>query len=79
MELTNREFELLLFLFRNPGRAFSRDGLLNNVWGENYFGDPKTVDVYVRRLRVKLEEDSLSPRFIETVWGTGYRWRREES
>ncbi|MEW6275131.1 MAG: response regulator transcription factor [Bacillota bacterium] len=77
VELTNREFELLLFLARNPGRAFSRDELLNNVWGENYFGDPKTVDVYIRRLRVKLEDDSLSPRFIETVWGTGYRWRSD--
>lgn len=79
VELTNREFELLLFLARNPGRAFSRDELLNNVWGENYFGDPKTVDVYIRRLRVKLGDDPLSPGLIETVWGTGYRWRREES
>lgn len=77
VELTNREFELLLFLARNPGRAFSRDELLNNVWGENYFGDPKTIDVYIRRLRVKLEDDSPSPNFIETIWGRGYRWRGE--
>ena len=76
VELTNREFELLLFLARNPGRAFSRDELLNNVWGENYFGDPKTVDVYIRRLRVKLDDNPLFPGPIETVWGTGYRWRR---
>lgn len=73
--LTNREYELLVFLARNPGRAFNRDEMLNHVWGENYFGDSKTVDVYVCRLRVKLEDDSLHHGFIETVWGTGYRWR----
>jgi DNA-binding response OmpR family regulator len=57
----------------NPGKAFSRDELLNAVWGKNYFGDMKTVDVHIRRIREKIEEDPSSPRWIETVWGFGYR------
>ncbi|AEG16323.1 two component transcriptional regulator, winged helix family [Desulfofundulus kuznetsovii DSM 6115] len=77
LELTHREFDLLLFLARNPGRVFNRDELLDHVWGENYFGDPKTVDVYIRRLRAKLENGRANPGFIETVWGVGYRWRAE--
>ena len=55
----------------------SRDELLNHVWGYNYFGDVKTVDVYIRRIREKIEDDPSNPKYIETVWGMGYRWNTE--
>ena len=61
---------------QNPGKAFTRDELLNLVWGIDFFGDPKIVDVNIRRLRSKIEENSSKPKYIETVWGTGSRWKR---
>ena len=73
--LTFTEFELLHILARHPGRAFSRDELLERIWGEDFFGDARTVDVHIRHLREKLEEEMTSPRFIETVRGVGYRFR----
>ena len=63
-----------LFL-ENPGKAFNRDELLNMVWGENFFGDSKIIDVNIRRLRFKIEDNPSNPRNIETVWGLGYRWK----
>jgi len=57
----------------NPQKAFSRNEIMNHVWGQNYFGDLKTVDVNIRRIREKLEEDPSAPKWIETVWGVGYR------
>lgn len=77
--LTPTEFTLMRVLLGNPGRAFSRDDLLNAVWGKNYFGDMKTVDVHIRRIREKIEEDPSNPRWIETVWGFGYRLRGGEN
>lgn len=71
--LKPREFELLLFLVRHPGRTWTRDQLLDRVWGSSYSGDARTVDLHVRRLRAKIEDDAGDPRFIETVWGVGYR------
>ena len=73
--LTMREFDLLAFFAENPGRVFSRDQLMESVWGEPWFDDTSTVTVHVRRLRAKLDEDPAQPRFIETVWGVGYRFR----
>ncbi len=61
---------------QNPGKAFTRDELLNLVWGIDFFGDPKIVDVNIRRLRAKIEETPSKPKYIETIWGTGYRWKR---
>ena len=61
-------------LFRSPGKAFKRDEILNWVWGVDFFGDSKIVDVNVRRLRAKIEEDPGNPKYIGTVWGVGYRW-----
>jgi DNA-binding response OmpR family regulator len=75
LNLTFTEFELLHILAKNPGRAFTRDDLLMRVWGQDFFGDARTVDVHVRHLREKLLEDPQSPRFIETVRGVGYRFR----
>ncbi len=73
VNLSPTEFALLHLLMEHPGRAFSRDELLNRIWGLNYEGDPKVVDVFIRRLRVKMEDvDGHNP--IETVWGKGYRW-----
>lgn len=74
VNLTFTEFELLTILARHPGRAFTRDELLVRVWGDDFFGDSRTVDVHVRHLREKLHEDPQKPRFIETVRGVGYRF-----
>lgn len=72
--LTPKEYLLLKLFIENPGRAFTRDELLNIVWGENYFGDHKIIDVNIRRLRAKIEDNSSEPYYIQTVWGIGYRW-----
>ncbi|WP_327088400.1 response regulator transcription factor [Nonomuraea sp. NBC_01738] len=73
LTLTAREFDLLAHLMRNPGQAFSRSTLLDQVWGWS-FGDSSTVTVHVRRLREKVEPDPATPRRIVTVWGVGYRY-----
>ncbi|WP_027308362.1 response regulator transcription factor [Caloramator sp. ALD01] len=78
INLTPKELEILLFFIKNEGRVLSRNDILDYVWGKNYFGEVKTVDVHVRRLREKIEDDSSNPKYIETVWGYGYRWRREK-
>ena len=72
VELTAKEFDLMELLMRNPGRVYSRENLLNVVWGYEYIGDYRTVDVHVRRLREKLELDPANPEFIRTKWGVGY-------
>jgi DNA-binding response OmpR family regulator len=73
LPLTSREFDLLRFLVSNPGTAYSRDELLQQVWGWT-FGDQSTVTVHVRRLREKVESDPKRPTRLVTVWGVGYRW-----
>ncbi len=73
--LTSREYALLSFLASNPGRVYSREQLLEQVWGYNYCGDARTVDVHIRHLREKIEENPAEPRLILTVWGTGYKFR----
>jgi DNA-binding response OmpR family regulator len=74
LELTQREFDLLLFLARHPGQAFTRDQLMERVWQYTFYLDTSTVTVHIRRLRAKLEPDPARPRFIQTVWGLGYRF-----
>lgn len=74
IELTPTEFSVLRMFMSNIGRALSRNELFNSVWGKNYFGDLKTLDVYIRRIREKIEENPSKPQYIETVWGYGYRW-----
>jgi DNA-binding response OmpR family regulator len=74
--LTQREFDLLAFLAGNPGQVFSRDQLMELVWQCPYYSDSSTVTVHIRRLRAKIEPDPDSPRFIQTVWGVGYRFAR---
>ena len=72
--LTAREFDLLLFLARHPGQAFTREQLMDHVWQYAFYTDTSTVTVHIRRLRAKLEADPDQPRWIETVWGVGYRF-----
>ena len=72
VELTAKEFDLMELLMRNPGRVYSRENLLNVVWGYEYIGDFRTVDVHIRRLREKLELDPANPEYIRTKWGVGY-------
>ena len=74
VELTQREFELLLFLADHPGQVFTRDQLMDRVWQYTFCIDTSTVTVHIRRLRAKLEPDPTRPRFVETVWGVGYRF-----
>ncbi len=74
LALTQREFDLLLFLARHPGRAFTRDELMDRVWQYSFYTDTATVTVHVRRLRAKVELNPATPRHIETVWGVGYRF-----
>jgi DNA-binding response OmpR family regulator len=75
ISLTMREFDLLAYLAAHPGRVFSRDQLMETVWEYPFFTDTSTVTVHIRRLRAKLGDDSAEPRFIETVWGVGYRFK----
>ena len=72
VDLTMKEFDLILFLMKNPGRVYSRESLLDLVWGYDYLGDTRTVDVHIRRLREKLEPNPAQPQYIITKWGVGY-------
>jgi DNA-binding response OmpR family regulator len=78
LQLSAREFDLLAILMKNAGRALSREELLAQVWGEEWIGDPRTLDVHVRWLRMKVEEDPASPQYIQTVRGYGYRFAGPE-
>jgi len=73
--LTQREFDLLAFLAGHPGQVFTRDHLMEQVWRFSFYSDTSTVTVHIRRLRAKIEPEPAQPRYIETVWGVGYRFR----
>ncbi|MCK6577800.1 MAG: response regulator transcription factor [Anaerolineae bacterium] len=72
--LTAKEYDLLLFLVRHARQVFSREQILNHVWGYEFYGDASTITVHIRRLREKIEPDPGEPRFIQTVWGVGYKF-----
>lgn len=74
IELTQVEFQMVEYFFQNPGVALDRTDILNRVWGSNYFGEEKIVDVNIRRLRKKIEDDPSAPKYLITVWGMGYKW-----
>ncbi len=78
VELTLKEFELLEILIKNKGRVMTRDFLLDKIWGYEYIGETRTVDVHIRHLRQKLEKDDKNPQYIETIRGIGYRFISEE-
>lgn len=75
IDVTPKEYLIMKIFLENPNKAFRRDDLLDLVWGENYFGDVKIIDVNIRRLRSKIEDNPSNPEYIETVWGIGYRWK----
>ena len=77
IELTQVEFQIIEYFFKNPNAALSRTDILKQVWGENYFGDEKIVDVNIRRLRMKIEDNPSSPTRLVTIWGLGYKWISE--
>ena len=74
IELTQVEFQIMEYFFSNPGTALDRTDILNHVWGEQYVGEEKIVDVNIRRLRMKVEDEPSNPKYIVTVWGLGYKW-----
>lgn len=74
VKLTQVEYAIVKLFMQNPGRALSRENILTSVWGRDYEGDLKIVDVNIRRLRIKIENDTAAPTFITTVWGFGYKW-----
>ncbi len=74
IKLTQIEYSIMKLFMDNPGRALSREDILNTVWGRDYFGELKIVDVNIRRLRIKIEDNSTIPTYITTVWGYGYKW-----
>ena len=74
LDLTAKEFDLLAHMAAHPGRVYTRESLLRDVWGYDFYGDDSTVTVHVRRLREKLEPDPAKPRYLTTVWGVGYRF-----
>ena len=74
IKLTQVEYAIMKLFMQNPGRALSREDILASVWGRDYDGELKIVDVNIRRLRIKIENDTANPTFITTVWGFGYKW-----
>lgn len=74
IDLTQVEYQILEYFFNNQNTALDRRSILTHIWGDNYVGDEKIVDVNIRRLRMKLEEDASNPRYISTIWGFGYKW-----
>ena len=74
IELTQVEFQIIEYFFANPDTALDRSDILNHVWGSTYFGEEKIVDVNIRRLRMKIEDDPSAPKHLVTVWGMGYKW-----
>ena len=78
IELTQVEFQIIEYLFTNPDTPLDRNDILTRVWGESYFGEEKIVDVNIRRLRMKIEDDPSQPKYLVTVWGMGYKWNTAE-
>lgn len=79
IELTPKEFEILELFMKNKEKSLSRDEILDRIWGKNYYGDFKVVDVNIRRIRLKIEKDPSNPTYLKTVWGHGYRWEEDEN
>lgn len=76
INLTSKEFDMLLLLVNNEGKVYSRDNLLHAIWGTDYLGDARTVDVHIRRLREKIEPNPSEPRYVHTKWGVGYYYQK---
>ena len=76
--MTQVEFQIIEYFFNNPDTPLDRTDILNRVWGPSYYGEEKIVDVNIRRLRIKVEDEPAHPSYIITVWGKGYKWSTEE-
>lgn len=74
IQLTTKEYELLYFLASNPNIVFTKEHIFNTIWGDDYYGDTATVPVHIQKIRKKIEKDAGNPQYIETLWGTGYRF-----
>lgn len=79
LKLTAREYQLMKLFFERSGQPLNRNDLLDEIWGANYFGDPKTVDVHIRRLREKVEDNPSNPAYLKTIWGFGYCFQEGEA
>ena len=77
IDLTQVEFQLMELFLQNPDTVLERDLILDKIWGSDYFGDDKIIDVNIRRLRMKIEDEPSRPSFIATVWGAGYKWKNK--
>ena len=78
IDLTQIEYSIMKLFIENEDQSLNREEILSRIWGKDYYGDSKIVDVNIRRLRRKIEDDPSNPKYIKTVWGYGYRWRKEE-
>ena len=78
IDLTQVEFQIMECFLKNPNVALERNTVLSKVWGENYFGDVKIVDVNIRRLRMMIEDEPSNPKYLTPVWGYGYKWSVSE-
>ena len=78
IDLTQIEYLIMKLFIENEDQSLNREEILKNVWGADYYGDPKIVDVNIRRLRRKIEDNPSDPKYIKTVWGYGYRWKKED-
>ena len=79
VELTQVEYQILEYFMSNKNTALDRSSILNHIWGESYFGDDKIVDVNIRRIRMKIEDEPSNPKYIITIWGYGYKWNDKKS
>ncbi len=78
MELTPKEFKILAYMAGHPGEVFTREQLLTYVWGEDYVGELTGIAVFIRKIREKIEEDPSKPKYLQTVWGVGYKFGEKE-
>ncbi|MBR6044342.1 MAG: response regulator transcription factor [Ruminococcus sp.] len=74
VDLTQVEYQIMEYFFKNQNTALDRTSILNHIWGESYYGDDKIVDVNIRRIRMKIEDEPSNPKYIQTIWGYGYKW-----
>ena len=74
IDLTQVEYQIMEYFFKNQNTALDRSSILNHIWGESYYGDDKIVDVNIRRIRMKIEDEPSNPKYILTIWGFGYKW-----
>ena len=79
IDLTQVEYQIIEYFLKNQNTALDRNSLLNHIWGESYYGDDKIVDVNIRRIRMKIEDEPSNPKYILTIWGFGYKWSNGET